>query len=352
MIARICRGRTSRVRILGAVAVVLLAAGIGDARLKTDVLSLDNGDTITCEIKQMEQGLVNVKTSYLKGTVAIEWNHVQHLESEQLFEVEAADGAKYFGSIAAADSDLTMTVVTSLGDITIAHGDVVRIGPIDESFWERLRGDVDFGLTAKKANDERQYNLSASISYRARKYRVSADVSSFVSWFGENPSTARHDLSIGFRRALRGKWFWSATTKFENNQELGLDLRTSLAGGGGRFIIQNNHSELSWTAGLAGNQERYANTEEAQNNLEGFLLLDYLYFLFGDHETSISITGIVMPSFSSSGRVRYSLDAKYRHEFIKDLYFAFGLVADYDSEPPTEAQSTDWNLTTSLGYSF
>ncbi len=346
------RVKIFRARILGAVVMVLLAAGIGDARLKTDILSLDNGDTITCEIKQMEQGLVSVKTDYLRGTVAIKWIHVQHIETEQLFEVEAVDGSKYFGAISAADSDLTMTVVTNVGDITVAHGDVVRIAPIDETFWQRLRGDVDFGLTAKKANDEKQYNLAASMSYRTREYRVSANVSSFVSLYGENPSTARHDLSIGFRRALRGKWFWSAATKFENNQELGLDLRTTLAGGGGRFIIQNNHSELSWTAGLAGNEEWYAGAEDPKINLEGFLLLEYLYFLFGNHETSISISGIVMPSFSSSDRVRYSLDAKYRHEFVKDLYFALGLVADYDSEPPVEAERTDWNFTTSLGYSF
>jgi hypothetical protein len=344
---------TSKASGLIAAAVLLLAASIGDARTKIDVLTFDNGDTMTCEIKQMERGLVNVKTTYMKGTVAIEWIHVEQMESEQLFEVETADGTKYFGSIETSVGDLSLTVVTERGDITVAHGDVVRMAPIDESFWERLRGDVDLGLTAKKANEEKQFNLSGSLRYRTRKYQISTILNSFVSRFDEAPSTERNHIGIAYRRALRGKWFWTAYTRFENNRELGLDLRTTLAGGGGKFIIQNNRSEMSWTTGLAGNEELYTDAQDPQDNLEGFLLLEYQYFMFGDRETSISVAAAALPSFSISNRVRYSLAAKYRHELIRDLYFAVGLVADYDSNPPTqEGESADWNFTTSLGYSF
>ncbi len=343
---------THRHIILYLVVLLCLTIGTAEARTKTDVVRLDNGDTMTGEIKQMLQGLMSVKTTYLKGTVSLKWIHVEQIESDQLFEVEVSDGTKYFGSITAADADLTMKVVTINGDFLINHNEVIRIAPMDERFWERLRGDVDLGISAKRANEERQFNLSGSATYRTRKYRVTTNLNSFVSRYGENPSTERHDLGFGYRRTLGNKWFWSALSKFEQNQELGLDLRFTLGGGGGRFIIQNNRSELSWTAGVAANEEWYAGAEAPETNIEGALALEYRFFLFADRETSISIQGAALPSLSSSNRIRYSLDAKFRYEFIKDLYFAVGLVADYDSEPPTGAEGMDWNFTTSMGYTF
>ena len=48
--------------------------------------------------------------------------------------------------------------------------------------------------------------------------------------------------------------------------------------------------------------------------------------------------------------------AKFKREFVKDLYFSIDLFETYDSKPPTTglgtANKNDFGLTTALGYSF
>ena len=59
---------------------IAITVGLGPAieahgRPKTDIIILENGDRITCEILQLARGKLTAKTDRL-GTVEIEWNGV------------------------------------------------------------------------------------------------------------------------------------------------------------------------------------------------------------------------------------------------------------------------------------
>jgi hypothetical protein len=330
----------------------LLFPATADARPKVDKLTLDNGDRVTCEIKELRRGILSIKTSYTKGIISIEWDHVSEITSTQLFEIELEQGEKYWGAIAAAAETANILVMSGLTTEALDLHEVVRISQLDENFWDRLDGSVDLGGTVKKANEERTYNLAATVKYRAREYRIESSLNSFLSDRSDTQATQRSEFNVGFYRKLRKKWFWTAATRLENNQELNLDLRSTLLAGCGRFIIQSNRTLLSWTAGLAGNREWYVGADVPQDNLEATLSLNYQFFVFGTRETDISIGLNVLPNITSWGRVRSNLNASFKHELVSDLYFRVGLLADYDSDPPTDGEGTDWNLTTSLGYSF
>jgi len=340
------------IAMAGAVVCVCMLPLLSEARPKIDAVTLDNGDRITCEIKELNRGILTIKTEYIKGTVSVEWVRVSEIASKQLFEVELTSGEKFFGAIAAASEASRIVVMSGIETNALDLDRVVRIAPIDEKFWDRLRGSVDLGVTGKKANQERTYNLAASTKYRTRKYTVSTSLNSFLSDRSDTLATRRNDLNLTYSRLFTDKWFWSTYAKIENNEELDLDLRGTLAAGGGRYVVQSNRTLLSWTAGLAGNREWYAAAEEPKNNIEAALSVDYQLFVFGSRDTDITVRFSVLPNITSWGRIRSNVDAKLKHEFLSDLYFSVGVLADYDSEPPTEGQQTDWNLTTSLGYSF
>ena len=68
---------------------------------KTDIVELLNGDRITCEIKKLERGKLTVKTDGL-GTIAIEWDDIQHLTSTARFDIERASGEFIDGALHAA----------------------------------------------------------------------------------------------------------------------------------------------------------------------------------------------------------------------------------------------------------
>lgn len=61
----------------------------------------------------------------------------------------------------------------------------------------------------------------------------------------------------------------------------------------------------------------------------------------------------LLPSLTKSGRHRSEGDLHARCEFVDDLYFERRLWGSFDSEPPTAgATKSDYDLVTSLGYSF
>src|ERR1700739_3192982 len=69
------------------------------ARDKTDVLVMNNGDRVTCEIKGLGAGVLYVSIDYVDGTASVDWSKVRHVESTQLFIVKTTDGSVYTGTL-------------------------------------------------------------------------------------------------------------------------------------------------------------------------------------------------------------------------------------------------------------
>ncbi len=57
---------------------------------KDDTVRLDNGDRITGEIKKVEYGIMNLKTSDM-GTLYIEWTKIESIKSKKFFEIYLND---------------------------------------------------------------------------------------------------------------------------------------------------------------------------------------------------------------------------------------------------------------------
>src|SRR5277367_3885428 len=68
-------------------------------RPKTDSIVMKNGDHFTCEIKQLDRGVLYVGLDYVDGTISIDWAKVARVESTQLFLIHTQDGTIYEGAI-------------------------------------------------------------------------------------------------------------------------------------------------------------------------------------------------------------------------------------------------------------
>ena len=73
--------------------VVVFLATDALARDKTDLIYLTNGDRITGEIKALERGRLRVGTDSM-GDISIEWDDVEHVESNYQFQFERTDGTR------------------------------------------------------------------------------------------------------------------------------------------------------------------------------------------------------------------------------------------------------------------
>src|ERR1700752_5240577 len=71
--------RTMKIATVGAFVLVLATPLF--ARDKSDVLIMNNGDHLTCEIKGLSAGILYVSLDYIQGTGSVDWSKVRRLES-------------------------------------------------------------------------------------------------------------------------------------------------------------------------------------------------------------------------------------------------------------------------------
>jgi len=152
---------------------------------------------------------------------------------------------------------------------------------------------------------------------------------------------------------MKNRWFINGGLSFDQNDELGLNLRTSVSGGGGRFLRQSNSMLFALDAGLQFSREDLVGTAEETDSLEATFTAKWDWFLFHDPELDWSTTIDVIPSLTESGRVRGEFDTSLKWEIIGDLKWGFSLYGSFDNQPQSDAGSTsDYGVNTSLTYEF
>jgi hypothetical protein len=151
---------------------------------------------------------------------------------------------------------------------------------------------------------------------------------------------------------MANRRFYQGWLSFEGNDELGLDLRSTLGGGFGTYLVQTSRQEWAVIAGLAANREDFA-SQDTNESLEAILGTQYSFFRYDQPEANVDASLYVLPSLTESGRVRSEAKLRSRYEIIDDLFFEISLYGSYDTDADETADSkSDYGLTTSLGYSF
>jgi len=333
--------------------LVLLAPAAAALAARTDVVVLKNGDRITCDIRQLERGQLRVSTDSM-GTVFIKWEDVQRLHSTAEFIVESIDGSRTVGQLAEASADGRMRVVQGDREQALDLHDVVWMDPFirDPLFTERWDGSFSVGLDIARTNRERNLRGAFDLRRRGEDFLVGIDGSAILRSREDRSDSVRASLSGSYRGLLQKRRFWATLGSLERNDELGIDLRTLVGAGYGRFLQQSTRSLWSAAAGLALVREQRAGDEDDENNLEGFLNTRYEYFLLFSPNTTLTAEWTAFPSITDSGRFRSNLDFSLRREVISDLFLDLRLYGSQDNRSADEGASTDYGVFTSLGYSF
>src|SRR5262249_18855040 len=171
-----------------AVAVRLLAALLLVAALprsaeashgKTDVVTLANGDRITCEIKGLDRGKLTVKTDAM-GTFGVEWNKVSRVESPAVYEVELTSGVRLLGTLRSPAGG-QLFVADPANPATVQLENIFTIVPIEAGFWQRLDGSISFGYIYTQSDNRSQYSLDVSTMRRTPTFVPQASYTSLLT---------------------------------------------------------------------------------------------------------------------------------------------------------------------------
>lgn len=339
-------------RGLFALAALLAIAPCAAAREKSDIITMDNGDRITGEIKSLQQGVLTVSTDNL-GTLSIEWSHVARVESAFVYQLEMTSGAILLGSLAGAGAEPQLHVGGSDGQVARMN-EIVRMTPIEERLLNRFEGSISAGISYSKGSDSRQTNLALDTTYYSDRYQANLSLSSIATDDGsEDDASVRDDLAFTYRRLRANRWYTAGLAEAQRNDELGLDLRVSMGGGIGRFLRQSQRTVLAVTGGLLVSREWIGGTDDAQTTLEGYMQFGYDYFVYDSPKVNLSSDFTVYPGVTEWGRVRSDVDITLKWELVKDLSWTLQFYGSYDNEPQAvDGSTSDYGFVTGLGYSF
>ena len=142
------------------------------------------------------------------------------------------------------------------------------------------------------------------------------------------------------------------TGKLERNTDLGLDLRSSVGGGIGRYFVQTNRLLLSAAGGLVLNRENPVDGEST-TNVEAFVATTYEFFTYDTPKTDIDMRFVLYPSLNVSGRYRTEFSLTLSREIVRDFTAGVTAYDSYDSKPPAGSSSThDFGISLNIGWTF
>jgi len=340
------------------IGLLLAVPGYAD---KTDIVILVNGDAVTGEIKALEFGALRYSTDSM-GTVNIDWEDIVSIKSEQNMQIEITDGSRYYGRLRTAEDENAVLVKTASQEVVLTADEIVRITPIEtgDKLWQRLEGDFSLGFQAQKSTGVITSNLASDVRYRSLKFLVGLKLNSAVT---EQPSpkildpdatltTVRQSIEVNYQRFRDNRWFTDWFSRWDRNDDQGINSRSSIGGAVGRYFVQTNRNQFSLAGGLQGTHTSFTEDEEGSaTDAEGRIEIRYLHRNLVP-EASVTFTSTIYPLIEDLSQFRAETDLSFKREFFEDFFWDLTITHSYLSDPPDLSSSSDHNVITSVGYSF
>lgn len=322
------------------------------AREKTDIVTLKNGDRVTGEVVKLEAGILEFKTDTM-GRIFIEWRHIAKVVSDMNHSVETREGTRWLGYLEKPEAGENIVVNTVRGPVELVPGDVVAVWPVEATFWDKLDLDISLGVDYASSTHIRKLNSALDIRYATLNRLTEGSLRSNITrQSSAGDDQTRVELRFDHQRLLAEQRFinWLATA--EQNDALGVDVR--LAGGStfGKYFMKTNNVWLTAAGGVQVVNENPSGGSGAAQ-IEGVLAGRFRYFRYADPERSFDTTLSLYPGLSEWGRLRGDLRSTFKLEFFRDLFWALEVYYTHDNEPLNEdADKSDYGVTTSLGWSY
>jgi hypothetical protein len=365
---------------------VTLYSAIAAAHTKTDVITVENGDTITGAIDSMSAGKLALNTNYA-GVIKIKWREVEQIDSRYVYEVRLDDGERLYGRFAKTEKKSVLTFKVRGGERQLDLEDIVEIRSIEEQLADQL--DLKVTSTIYTDPNATTVSLSTSGNYDTRggrtgfSGRIDDNRTKFKNADGDSDTNTLNSSNFTLYRE-----FWRSrgaaqsyrvlNAVYSSNDALGVDHRFSIGVGLGRYFIQDLGHELAVAVGIQGVQERKrpcddtdigvesdgeaiacVNPQEGgliDNAAEMFINVQWHLYSFASRDMDISMVGNAYPSMSERGDMRGDLNLMLSWELFPSFYWSINARAEFDNslekEGNPDIDNPDYTITTGITWSY
>jgi putative salt-induced outer membrane protein YdiY len=333
--------------LLTAVWLAIFVAAAGTAYAQKDVVTTMSGERLVGEIKKLDGDVLTIETDYSDADFKVKWEKIVSIESGRQFLVETFAGLRLSGALTPAAAGGSIQI----GGMNVPLAEVASLDPFEQSFWARFDAGFDFGYSLTKANSATQLSFGGTLSYHSDKNLDTLYGNAFKSSQDNAPTTSRWELGNDFRHLLGRSWYVNTTQEFLNSEEQGLDLRTTLGGGGGRYLLRSSSQHLALGGGLAWTNEQYTDpTLASKDSGEAYIGTEFM-------TEKLKVTDLITrftyyPSLTISDRHRTNFRFDLDFNLPGDWYLRIGVFDNYDSHPPDGFAQNDYGWSNAFGLKF
>ncbi len=321
---------------------------------------MKNGDRFTCEIKNIEGGVLEADFDYVDGTVAIDWLKVARLESTALFLVQLQNGSIYSGKVITPETlgGVPVKIEIRLNEtetsLVVDQSEVVRMTQTSESFLQRFGGNLTIGAVYSKGNSATQYTVGSELDYQETNWGSRLRYNSNLSSSTGAETATRNQVDLTAYRLLPWKnYFYGGEMAFLQSSVQGIQTQTNLAFGLGRFLKNTNRVRLTAFAGLGWQRTAYVPsiaTQAAQDVAVGLVSLNLEVFRF--KKTRFDLDASAVPALTDPGRLFYKTNLAYYLKLFGKLDWNLSFYGNWDTRPPLNFKGSDYGSSTGLSWTF
>lgn len=315
------------------------------------IVTLNNGDQITGELQQLNDGVLTFKSGVF-GEVKIPWGNVSKLVSDDGVRIQLNNGAVIEGQISLDESgNVALEDTQPSQPQTLARQDISALNPpiLDDS--TKYSGKFDLGGAFNRGNSHDD-QLHTSGEFVARqpqdRYTLNWEINEAKS--AGIKTTSNRRLLGQYDMFLDPKNYLFVNAKAERDELAGLNLRSGAGAGYGRQFLDTDVTKLSGEASLNYIREDYDISPDDSFPTLGlgfkyeqkFFNQKLVYFNNFNLDKNLQDTGDVL--------VRNRMGIRVPIASGINLSTQFNL--DYDNEPEIGKKKTDTALIFSVGYAF
>ena len=317
---------------------------------QNDTIQLKNNDVLVGEVKSLTKGILVLKTTYSDKDFRIEFDEVEGIIIQRKCLLTLTNGRRRFGNIR---TDIDGLVKITLEDNTIETyklEELIGLNEIDDKFWSRIKGSIDFGFNFTKANSNSQFTINGTLNYIDKSWLYEGDISVLSSAQDDADKTKRTDANLELIHILPRKWYLLGDVSFLANTEQALDGRISPSIGFGKFLISSNKLYLGLSIGFTYNIENYVDETLNKTSSEAVLASSFNMFDFEDIDINTGVE--FFTSLSEKGRFRADYDITLKYNLPYDVYINFGYTLNFDNQPAIEGNNIDYIFNSGIGWKF
>jgi hypothetical protein len=348
-------GATMNIRVV-LLSVTLVFSMPLFARDNSDVLVMKNGDRLTCQVKGLDEGVLYVGLDYVVQTLSVQWSKVARLESKQLFIVKLQDGTVYRGTLKTADTAAGRPVKIQIPEekVEVETSQIVGVSETSEKFWQRFNGQLNFGVIYSKGNQSTQYSAGAQTEYLRERWSAQATLSSTLSSSTGTSASTRNSLGLSGNHLLPwNNYFYAGLGDFLQSSAQGITLQTTVGGGLGRYLKNDNQTKVSVVGGLAWQGTNYQSSlipAGTQNLAVAVIAANVSLFRF--NKTNLNVSASLFPALSEPGRVHFNTNVTYYVKLVSNLSWNASFYGNWDNQPPAGFSGSDYGTSSGLTWTF